>query len=59
MGNKMPTPFQNFSVCLGKVSAKKKKEKKAGKDSAQTFVYYVGTGFGIPRHSAEDYDLFF
>ena len=48
MGNKMPSPFQNFSVSL-----------KAAKDSAETFVYYVGTGFGIPRHFAEGYDLFF
>ena len=32
--------------------------KKAGRDSDEIFVYYVGTGFGKPWHFAEGYDLF-
>ena len=36
--------MQNFSVCLGDMSAKKTAE-----DSAEIFAY-VGNNFGIPRH---------
>ena len=54
VGNKIPRRFQNFSVCLGKTSAKK-----PAKYSAETFAYYVGNGFAIPRHFAKSYDLFF
>ena len=32
---------------------------KTTKDSAETFVYYVSNGFGIPWHFAKGYDLFF
>ena len=35
------------------------KKKKNVKDSVETFVYYVGNGFSIPRHFAKDYDLVF
>ena len=28
-------------------------------DSIDTFVYYVGNGFGMPRHFAKDYGLVF
>ena len=45
---------QNFSVCLGNALAKKTVE-----DSKDTFVHYLGNGFGIPRHFAERYDLVF
>ena len=34
-------------------------QKKTAKDSAETFVYYVGNSFGMPQHFAKDYDLFF
>ena len=57
VGNNMPRRFQNFSVCLGNNSAKKKK--KNAEDSAETFVHYIGNGFGIPRHFTKGYDLFF
>ena len=53
-GKKMPRRFQNFSVCLGNTSAKE-----TAKDSAETFIYYVGNGFGIPRHIAKGYGLLF
>ena len=46
-GNKMPS--------LGNTSAKST----AAEDSAETFVYYVGNGFGIRRNFTEGYDLFF
>ena len=35
----------------------KKKKKKTGEDSAETFAYCVGSEFGIPRHFDEGYDL--
>ena len=50
---KCPRRFQNFSVWLCIALAKK-----AGRDSDEIFVYYVGTGFGKPWHFAEGYDLF-
>ena len=53
-GNKIPRRFQNFSVYVGNTSAKKTAE-----DSAETFLYYVGNGFGMPRHFAKGYDLIF
>ena len=34
-------------------------QKNIAKDSAETFVYYVGNGFGMPRHFAKGYDLGF
>ena len=40
---------------LGNTSAKST----ATEDSAETFVSYVGNGFGIPRNFTEGYDLFF
>ena len=46
--------IQNFSVCLGYVSAKK-----TAKDLAEILVYHVGNSFGIPRHFAKYYDLVF
>ena len=46
--------FQNFSVPLGDISAKKTAE-----DSAETFAYYINNGFGIPRHFDKSYDLVF
>ena len=36
-----------------------RRQKKTAKDSAQTFVHYVGNGFGIPRNFAKGYDLVF
>ena len=36
-----------------------RRQKKTAKDSAQTFVHYVGNGFGIPRDFAKGYDLVF
>ena len=30
---------------------------KKTEDSAETFVYYVGNGFGIPRHFARSFGL--
>ena len=46
--------FRIFSVCLSNTS-----EKKTAKDSAETFVYYVGNGFCIPQHFAKCFDLVF
>ena len=46
--------FQNFSVGLDNTSAKITVE-----DSAETFLYYVDNGFGIPPHFAKGYDLVF
>ena len=43
ISNKILRQFQNFSVCLSNTLAKKIAE-----DSEETFVYYVGNGFGIP-----------
>ena len=42
VGNKMPRQFHNFPVCLGNASAKHIAE-----DSVETFLYYVGNGFGL------------
>ena len=36
-----------------------KKKKQTPKDLAETFVYYIGNGFGIPGRFAKDYDLVF
>ena len=47
VNTKMPRQFQNFPVCLGNVSTKTIVE-----DSAETLVYYVGNGFGMPQHFA-------
>ena len=33
--------------------------KKTAEDSAETFVYYVSNGFGIPQHFAKGSDLVF
>ena len=33
--------------------------KKTAEDSIDTFVYYLGNGFGMPRHFAKGYDLVF
>ena len=33
--------------------------KKIAEDEAETFVYYIGNGFRIPRHFAKGYDLVF
>ena len=35
------------------------KKKKTAKDLTETSVYHVGSGYGIPRHFAKDYDLVF
>ena len=43
VSNKMLRCFHNFSICLGIMSTKK-----LAKDSAETFVYYIGNGSGIP-----------
>ena len=50
----MPRRFQNFSVCFCKASATKTAE-----DSIDIFAYYLGNGFGMPRHFAKGYDLVF
>ena len=50
----MPRRFQNFSVCFCKASATKTAE-----DSIDIFAYYLGNGFGMPRHFAKGYDLIF
>ena len=34
-------------------------QKKTAKDLAETFVYLVGNGFGIPGYFAKDYHLVF
>ena len=44
--------FQNFSVCLDNTS-----EEIAAKDSAETFLYYVGNSFGIPQHFAKGFGI--
>ena len=49
--------FRMFQFAPANMLAKKKK-KKTAEDSAKTFVYYVGNGFGIPRHFVKGYDLF-
>ena len=46
----MPRRFQKFSNAS---------EKKTADDSIDTFVYYLGNGFGMPRHFAKGYDLVF
>ena len=51
---KMLRQIQNSSVCLGNTSANK-----TAKDLAETFVYHVGNGFGVPRPFAKDYVCFF
>ena len=33
--------------------------KKTVEDSAETFVYYLNNGVGMPQHFAKDYDLVF
>ena len=55
--NKMLRQMQNFSVCHGNASAKKKK-KTAG-NLSETFVYHVRYGFGMPQHFTKDCDLVF
>ena len=40
-------------------SAMRQQKKKTTEDLADTFVYHIGNGFGIPRHFAKDYDLVF
>ena len=35
------------------------RQQKAVKDSAETFVYHVSNGFGIPQHFAKDYNFCF
>ena len=37
----------------------KRRQKGTAEDSAETFVYYVGNGFGIPQNFAKGYDLVF
>ena len=54
VSNKMLIQFQNFLVCLNNTLAKKTAE-----DSVETFLYYVGNGFGIPRHFVKGSDLVF
>ena len=49
----MPRRFQNFSVCLSNALAKK------AEGSIDTFVYYLGNGFGTPRLFVKGYDLVF
>ena len=34
-------------------------DKKTAEDSAETYVYYVSNGFGIPQHFAKGTDLVF
>ena len=50
--NKMPRQVQNFLVCICNTSAKR-----TVKNSAETFSYYVGNGFGTPRYFTKGYDL--
>ena len=57
VGNKIPRQFHNF-FSLPQQCCQKKKKKNV-KDSVETFVYYIGNGFSIPRHFAKDYDLVF
>ena len=57
-GNKMPGQIQNFSVCIGNGSTKKK-QKKTVEDLAQTFAYHIGNGSSIPQHFAKNNDLVF
>ena len=49
----MPRQIPKFSACLGNASTKN------CQDPAETFVYDVDNGFGIPQHFAKDYDLAF
>ena len=51
--NTMPRQIQKFSAYLGNASTKN------CQDPAETFVYHVNNGFGIPQHFAKDYDLVF
>ena len=41
------------------IQQQQKKKKKTAEDSAETFVYYAGNGFGIPRRFAKGDNLFF
>ena len=50
----MPTQIQNFPFYLGNASTYK-----TGKDLAESFVYHISNGLGIPQLFAKDYDLFF
>ena len=52
--SKMQRHTKNFSVFFSNVSAKE-----TAKDLAETFVYYVSNGFGIPQDFAKAYDLVF
>ena len=54
VSNKMPKQFQNFSVCLYNISAKKPAE-----DSTENFAYYISNGFSICQHFAYGYDFVF
>ena len=46
--------ISDFSVCLGNTSTKKTDE-----DSTETFIYYFGNDFGMPRHFGQGCDLVF
>ena len=52
--NKLPREFQNFFSLPRQNVGQKNTE-----DSNETFAYYVGNGFGIPRHFAKCYNWFF
>ena len=52
VSNKMSRRFQNVSVCSTLHC-------QTAEGLAETFVYYVGDGFGIPWDFAKGYDLVF